>query len=110
MKHYVIDELRYQDYEAVKAYLDAHMESSGFDGLYWYPIDGSLLTDIQKSHTACAPFYFALALEENKLSCEFLIRTNNRIRCDCMAYASEAQRNWIIQFVDGIFEKLGIIT
>ena len=110
MKHYVIDELRYQDYESVKAYLDAHMEASAINGLYWYPIDESLLTDIQKRHTACAPFYFALALEENQLSCELLVRTKNSVRCDCMGYASEAQRNWIIRLVDTIFEKLGIIT
>ena len=110
MKHYVIDELRYQDYESVKAYLEAHMEASGMDGLYWYPIDDSLLTNVQKNHTTCAPFYFALALEESQLSCELLIRTKSSIRCDCMGYASEAQRNWIIQIVDDIFEKLGVIS
>ena len=110
MKHYVIDELRYQDYESVKAFLDAHLEASGIEGLYWHPIDESLLTNIQKSHTACAPFCFALSLEENQLSCELLIRTKNSIRCDCMGYASEEQRNWIIRIVDGIFEKLDIIT
>ncbi len=110
MKCYVIDELRYQDYESLKAHLTAHLEPSGIDGIYWYRIDDDLLSDTQKKHEACAPFYFALALEESQLSCELLVRTNNRIRCDCIGYATEKQRNWIIQVIDGMFEKLGIVS
>jgi hypothetical protein len=52
----------------------------------------------------------ALGLRPDRLAGELLVRTRNRVRCDCIHYADERQRNWLIQTVDAIFEKLGIIT
>jgi hypothetical protein len=40
--------------------------------------------------------------------CEFLVRSPKRIRCDCIAYATEAQRNWLIDVVDAMLEAVGI--
>jgi hypothetical protein len=108
MKHYVIDELRPQDYEQVKKYLDDHLEASGMEGLYWMPLKKALLTDIQVAHDECGPLYFAVALESGQLSCELLVRTRIKLQCDCMAYATETQRNWIIDWADGIFKQLGL--
>lgn len=110
MKQYLIDELRPEDYEKVKAHLDDTLGSSGTDGLYWYPIDESMLTGVQAEHVACKPFYFSLELEPAHLSCELLVRTLNRMRCDCIGYATDTQRNWLIHKIDGMFEDLGIIT
>ncbi len=110
MKQYVIDELRIEEYEKIKAGLDEKFGDSGVGGLYWVPIDEAVLTEVQDAHAECKPFYFALELEEGRLACELLVRTKNRIRCDCIAYAEEYQRNWLIRLVDGIFERLGIHT
>jgi hypothetical protein len=108
MKHYVIDELRPQDYEQVKKYLDDHLDASGVKGLYWIPLKEELLTDLQAAHTECAPLFFAVALGPDLLSCELLVRTRKKLQCNCMAYATETQRNWIITWADGIFEQLGL--
>lgn len=108
MKHYVIDELRYPDYQGVKAYLDAHLETSGVAGLYWLELKESLLTDLQAAHTDCRPMFFAISLSPDHLSCELLVRTRHKMQCDCMAYATEAQRNWLIGWADGIFNELGL--
>ncbi len=108
MKQYVIDELRIGDHEKIKSYLDENFGTSGVDGIYWLPVENRILTEIQAAHTDCSPFYFALSLEPNLLACELLVRTRNRIRCDCMSYATEEQRNWLIRFIDDIFEKLEI--
>lgn len=110
MKQYIVDELRPGDHEALKAYLDEHLDYAGLDGLYWKPIENGLLTDTQAEHDQCAPFFFTLNLTPESLACELLVRTRNRVRCDCMAYATVAQRNWIIDWTDGIIEKLGIIA
>jgi len=110
MKQYVIDEIRLQDYEKIKAYLDDTFGDSGVDGLYWLPVGEEMLSEEQKAHTDCAPFFMALALGEGRLAGELLIRTRNRIRCDCIRYADERQRNWLIQTMDAVFEKLEIIT
>jgi len=108
MKHYVIDELRPQDYEQIKKHLETRLDDSGIEGIYWIPLEKELLTDLQLAHTECGPLFFAVALEPGLLSCELLVRTRNKLQCDCMAYATEAQRNWIINWADRIFELLGL--
>lgn len=110
MKQYVIDELRPDDYKKLKAYLDENFNSSDIDGIYWIPFEQENLTDIQAGHTECQPFYFAIELNPDILACELLVRTKNRVRCDCIGYATEKQLSWLIGFLDGIFNKLEIIT
>jgi hypothetical protein len=110
MKQYVIDEIRPQDYEKIKGYLDETFGEPVMDGLYWVPVAEPLLSEVQKAHSACAPFFMALELGPDRLAGEFLVRTRSRVRCDCIHYADERQRNWLVRTVDAIFEKLEIIT
>jgi len=110
MKQYVIDELRPSDYEKIKTYMDDNIGSSSVGGIYWISLDQEILTDVQAAHTECQPFCVAIDLEPNLMACELLVRTRSRVRCSCISYATEKQRNWIILFVDSIFERLGIIT
>jgi hypothetical protein len=110
MKQYVIDEIRLQDYEKVKGYLAETCGDSGVEGLYWLPVDEAVFGRVQRAHGDCAPFFVALELGADRLAAELLIRTRNRVRCDCIHYADERQRNWLVQTVDAIFEKLEIIT
>ena len=110
MKQYVIDELRTEDYKTLKKYLDAQYGPVAMDGIYWVPIDSNLLTEIQSEHTECRPHYFALELDQHRLACELLVRTKSRMRCDCIHYATEKQRNWLISIIDNIFKHLEIKT
>ena len=110
MKQYVIDELRAADYESLKTYLQEHYGPAAVDGIYWIPLENGLLTDIQKAHRDCQPHYFAVDLDENRLALELLVRTKSVLRCDCIGYATEAQRNWLIALIDDIFNQLEIMT
>jgi hypothetical protein len=110
MKQYVIDEIRPQDFQKVKDYLDETLGDSGVDGLYWLPVEEAFHSEVQKRHGTCAPFFIALELGPDRLAGELLVRTRSRLRCDCIHYADPRQRDWLIQTVDAIFEKLGIIT
>lgn len=110
MKQYVIDEIRAEDYKQIKAFLENEYGKSELGGIYWIPVDEALLTSLQTSHRSCQPFYVALDLEPGRLSCELLLRTKQRVRCDCMGYAGQEQRNWIISRVDRVFEQLKIIA
>ena len=110
MKQYVIDELRPADYKALKTYLDGQYEASAMDGIYWIPVASETLTDIQLAHTDCRPQYFAVDLDSNRLACELLVRSKNRVRCDCIEYATENQRDWLIGLIDNIFNRLQIKT
>ncbi|MDJ0721349.1 MAG: hypothetical protein QNJ04_06955 [Desulfobacterales bacterium] len=108
MKQYVVDELRYQDFEALQKYFQSHFSSSGLDGLYWIPLEADILSATQRSHTECHPHYFSVELEPGRLSCELLVRTASRVRCDCIVYADDRQRDWLIKVIDAILEKLAI--
>ena len=108
MKQYVIDELTRDDHQKLKAHLDETYGDSGVGGIYWLPLAEEMLSGLQPAHDDCKPYYFALELTPDRLSCELLVRTRERLHCPCMAYASEAQRNWIIDATDAILEKLGI--
>ena len=108
MKQYLIDGLRPTDHQRLKAFLDEHLEASPLGGIYWLEIDTDLLTPLQKDHGTCGPHIFALMLEETSLACEFLVRIKKNIKCDCMGYANQQQRNWLMDQTDAILEKLGI--
>jgi hypothetical protein len=110
MKQYLIDELRPADYKALKTYLDEQYGPAAMGGIFWIPIAADILTDIQSEHTECRPHFFAVDLDDSRLACEFLVRSKNRVRCDCIDYATENQRNWLIELVDNIFNRLQIKT
>ncbi len=108
MKQYVLDELRPEDHEKIKAFLEARYAVSGFADLYWVPVAEALLNETQRAHHECGPFYMALELFADRLVCELLVRARQRIHCLCIQYADEAQRNWLIKLIDDMFEKLEI--
>jgi hypothetical protein len=110
MKQYVIDELRPEDHEKLKAYLDQHFAVPGMENLYWVTLDADRYEDAQRQHDQCRPHYFAVELLPDRLVCELLVRTNQRVRCDCMQYASREQRDWLIQVVDAVFDRLEMMT
>ena len=110
MKQYVIDELRPDDHLKLKEYLDANFAVSGFEGLYWLPMDEAAYDDVQAEHVDCQPYYFALELTPQRLACELLVRTNKCVKCECIRYATQDQRDWLIRSVDAISDRLGIVT
>ncbi len=109
MKQYVIDELRLDDYGKLKQYMIGCFKSASIDGVYWLTIPDELLTETQVSHKDCQPYYFAVELDEQFLSCGLLVRTASSIRCHCIGYATVEQRNWLIDTIDSIMDQNKII-
>ncbi len=110
MKQYVIDELRPEDHEKIKMYMDEHFGPVDMGDIYWIPLDPDLYDATQLSHDECRPFYFTIQLSSTSLVVELLVRTKNRIRCDCIKYATKEQFFWLISLIDAIFEQLEIIA
>lgn len=108
MKQYVIDQLRESDYYHIRDYLDEQVEKTVFEEIYHVKLPKELYTETQSAHSDCQPFYFAINLNRNKLAFEWLIRSRQTLRCDCVGYASREQRDHIIDFADSILEQLGI--
>ena len=108
MKQYVIDELRPEDYDKLKAWLDDNLDQSHLGDLYWLPLDGVLLSDMQREHTGCAPHVFALELGPGSLSCELLVRTRKKVTCPCIAYATDQQFLWLVGRMDAVFKAAGV--
>ena len=108
MRQYVLDEIRPAEIHKIRGFLDEKLGHSGIDRLYWLPLPCDLLTDLQKAHTDCRPFFFAIHLESGRMICEFLIRTKSRMNCDCLGYATAPQVSWLIAYADGVLNELGI--
>jgi hypothetical protein len=108
MKQYVVDQLRYHDFEKLKAYLDQNYGAAAMGQIYWVPLAEELLTPVQAEHRGCRPHVAAIELQESRLSMELLVRTCSRVRCSCIAYAGKDQRDWLIGLVDQMLEQLEI--
>lgn len=108
MKQYVIDQLQEQDTEALESYLTRQFGPPALERVYWIALDPEYYTTVQASHESCHPLYFAVQLKPGAFVGELLVRTHSRMHCDCMAYANEAQRNWLIALMDSIVQQLDI--
>ena len=108
MKQYVIDELRPDDYKKLENFFHDHLSPSRVNGIYWLPVEPGLLTVEQAEHTDCHPLCFAIDLENDRIAFELLLRSQRRMRCSCMGYATETQRNWLIRYADTLLEQLEI--
>jgi hypothetical protein len=110
MKQYVIDQLRENDFLKLEDYLNKNSEAGELPEIYWIPVPESLLETTQLEHSDCQPFYFAVNLDLNSIRFELLIRTRSRLRCRCIQYASQKQRDFIINYADELFDKLRLMT
>ncbi|OQY00714.1 MAG: hypothetical protein B6I26_06780 [Desulfobacteraceae bacterium 4572_130] len=108
MKQYFIDGLDPRDYLKLKRFFKKHFGDPALGSIYWIELDKNILSPLQKEHKSCSPHVFAIDLNKNSLSCEFLVRIKSNIKCDCMSYADTKQREWLMTKIDGILDKLEI--
>jgi hypothetical protein len=108
MKQYVIDQLRESDYYQIKEYLETKAEVASLEGIYWVNLPVDLLSAVQSEHSKCHPHYFAVNLSWSDVSFELLIRSREVIRCNCIAYATKQQRDYIIEYADRMLDDLRI--
>lgn len=108
MKQFVIDQLRESDYYQIRDFLDEHADKTVLDEVYRIELPERLYNAIQAEHGQCRPFYFAVNLNRNQVAFEWLIRSQKIMRCNCIAYASAEQREYIIGVAEGMLEELGI--
>ena len=109
MRSYCIDELTTDDLETLRRRLDEMELGSGMEGLFWLPVPPSMLTQVQEEHLdECGPYSIALELTDGALRMELLVRARNRLRCECIGYASVDLERHGIDYVDTMLRDLGI--
>ncbi len=100
MRQYMVDELRRMELERIRGYLDRHCEASDLGGLYWLHIPDECLSPTQIAHKDCMPFWTAVEMGGSWVKFEMLVRSRKKIRCNCVAFATEDQRDFILKFAD----------
>jgi hypothetical protein len=110
VRAYLIDELAPPDMERIGAFLKEMAISSGLQNVFWVKILDDLLSKAQSDHTACQPHVFAVELGVSWMKLEFFVRSLTSLRCACSAYATPAQREFILDFAHGMIDTLHIET
>ena len=100
MRQFVIDDLSPMERDNIDSYLKRNLKQGPMIGLYWIVLPEELLTDIQKEHTDCSPYYFGVEVEKDLVRFEFLVRSNAHLHCDCIAHATSEQRQYVLDFLD----------
>lgn len=108
MRQYVIDELREEEIARIRAFLDTACERSGLENLYWLNIPDDLLSPEQFAHKDCRPFAVGIEMGRREITFELLVRSMARIRCTCIAFATPAQRDFVLAFADRVVSKSAI--
>ena len=100
MRQLLIDDLSQEERDNIESYLKRTLKPSLVEGMFWLPVPDDLLGETQHGHEECGPFYFGIELGENRISFELLIRSESNLHCSCISYASRAQRDFLLKFVD----------
>jgi len=110
MRQYLLDEISRADIPRVRDYLQDHALASSLEDLWWVDLPEDLLSPEQFAHPDCRPFRFAVELGDNFVRFEFLIRSEQTMRCACIGYATRSQRDFILAFADRLVEDLALRT
>jgi hypothetical protein len=110
MRQYQIDEISRNDIPRIRDYLQDHALASSLEGVWWVDLPEDLLSPEQFAHPDCRPFRFAVELGDSFVRFEFLIRSEQTMRCACIGYATRGQRDFILAFADRLVADLALRT
>ena len=110
MRQYVIDEMPKKEMERVRDYLAEHLLATGLTEIFWLELPQDLLSPLQWDHRACGPYYLAVEVGKDFVKFEFLVRAQNKFRCDCIQYANPAQEDFLLKFAHTLIEDLDLKT
>ena len=100
MRQFIIDELSKEERSNLDTYLKKKLKKGAMEGMFWLQIPDDLLAEAQQGHEECGPFFFALDLAREKLIIELLVRSESNLHCSCISYATKAQRDFLLEFMD----------
>lgn len=105
MRQFVIDELSPMEHDNIDSYLKRSIKQGPMIGLYWLELPDNLLSDEQKGHENHGPFHLAVDLSNTAVKFELLVRSPTNLHCSCIAHASPAQRQFVLDFADKMLKE-----
>ena len=105
MRQFVIDELSPLEQDNLDSYLKRSLKPGPMVGIFWLVLPEDLYGDAQHGHQECGPFYFAVDLGKQRLSFEMLVRSAGNLHCTCIAWATKAQRQFVLEFIDHMLDE-----
>ena len=105
MRQIVIDELSPMELDNIDSYLKRTTQAGPMIGLYWLVLLPDLYSAAQQGHEEHGPFYLAVEVERNRVRFELLVRSESNLHCSCIAHASGAQRQFVLDFIDKMVEE-----
>ena len=111
MRCYLIEDFYPEQLQKISAALSEKGFSGSLEGIFYLPVPHDLLTEVQRKHAAeCGPHIFALEIveEQGTLKLELLVRAQNKLRCECVLYATAAQRDFALDWLDAFIRQLDI--
>lgn len=90
----------------LKAYFDELELRSSIPGLYWLPVPEELLNELQTEHLpSCGPYVLALDIGDDGVILETLIRAQNQLHCECIAFGSKELVQHMLDYLNLVFIK-----
>lgn len=101
MRQFVIDELSPMESDNIDSYLKRSLKRGPMIGLYWIQLPDDLLSETQRDHNEDhGPFHLGVELTNSAVKFEFLVRSQVNLHCACIAHATPAQRQFVLDFID----------
>ena len=100
MRQIVIDELSPMESDNIDSYCKRNLKQSPMVGVYWLLLPSEFLSQTQKEHESCGPFYCSVELDRHGLRFELLIRSTANLHCSCIGYADMKQQQFILDFIN----------
>ncbi|EFK06742.1 conserved hypothetical protein [delta proteobacterium NaphS2] len=110
MRAYLLDEINRENIQKIVEFLKENTSRSTMEQIFWVKFPEDLLSPLQFRHTGCQPHFFAVEVGPDWIKLEFFVRSLETMKCDCAGYCTDAQRDHIIKFADGMLDKLSINT
>lgn len=109
MRNYLLEDIYDEDLTKIVEALKELELAGPIEDIFYLPLPEELLHDVQKDHASeCGPYFMALEVMENCLKVELLVRAQNKIRCECVSYATPEQRNHMLDYIDQFIIDLGV--
>ena len=105
MRQVVIDELSPMERDNIDSYLKRSLKQGPMIGLYWMQLPDDLLSPTQLDHKEHGPFHLAVEVTNTAVKFELLVRSQVNLHCSCIAHATSAQRQYVLDFIDKMVEE-----